>query len=463
MKAEFEEHGYYVLRGLLTQAEVDRLAGPICDAFVAGTKDSATPADIQYPQGGVYSMGPRILEAHPEIVEVSLAHPAIVGAVEALFGEPATLAQYWSIMRPPGAEVGDEPFVHGSLAHMDYKPWRCVGSFVKWVFAIIPFVDYTESAGPLCVSPGSHSKSRVLPSDGRVHQVDAAQVPAAAETGLVDPELRKGDVVLMHGFTWHEPRPNCGDTDRCGLYMKFHAKSSPPACGPWIYPTAVHDRLSDSMQHLVPYHRGDGQYAAMRENPVDGVDEARLLVEDSGGRVLVLGDGEDGWALPRYVLDESDSGHILDCCNVMGPVLTRARRQLGLALPWLSWIADQTDSAPEGRAGEWRSRIYGHRLADAEPELECSTVHQWMTAEALDAAIAAGQLACGEAAKKWLHMWQAEEDEDGRRVARSYGFPLSDQQYYKYNSVGNPPGHYRIGVFDSDGRPPAPPPKVDAT
>ena len=68
-----------------------------------------------------------------------------------------------------------------------------------------------------------------------------------------------------------------------------------------------------------------------------------------------------------------------------------------------------------------------------------------------------------EAAKKWLHMWQAEEDEDGRRVARSYGFPLSDQQYYKYNSVGNPPGHYRIGVFDSDGRPPAPPPKVDAT
>ena len=48
-------------------------------------------------------MGPRVLEHSPEIADCSFAHPKIVAAIESLFGEPATLAQYWSIMRPPGA------------------------------------------------------------------------------------------------------------------------------------------------------------------------------------------------------------------------------------------------------------------------------------------------------------------------------------------------------------------------
>ena len=59
----------------------------------------------------------------------------------------------------------------------DYKPWRTVGSFVKWMFCIIPFVDYTPEAGPCAAVPGSYHKTTILPSDGRVHQVDAGQVP----------------------------------------------------------------------------------------------------------------------------------------------------------------------------------------------------------------------------------------------------------------------------------------------
>ena len=122
--------------------------------------------------------------------------------------------------------------------------------------------------------------------------------------------------------------------------MKFHAKSSPPACGPTIYPSAVHDFLRGEAKHLVPYHRGDGQYAALRDGPVGGVDEARLLIEDGEGRVLVLGDGADGWALPRFAAAKDESAGILDVCNVMGSVLIQARQQLGLRLPWLSWLLD---------------------------------------------------------------------------------------------------------------------------
>ena len=464
MQTEFDNTGYHVLRGVLTEAEVDRLAGPIRAAFVAGEYDGYKK-DAAYPLPGIYSMGPRILQHHPEIADVSLAHPAIVGAIEELFGEPATLAQYWSIMRPPGAGVGDEPFVKGSGAHFDYKPWRCVGSFVKWMFAVIPFVDYTKSAGPLAVAPGSHRKTKVLPSDGRVHQVDAAQVPLATEINFLDPELKKGDVVLMHGFAFHEARPNYGDSDRCGLYMKFHAKSSPPACGPTIYPTEVHNFLRPEAKHLVPYHRGDGKHAALRDTPVGGVDEARLLIEDSEGNVLVLRDGADGWALPKYAAAEDESASILDLCNVMGSVLTQARAQLGLPLPWLSWLLDLPSAASNGESGEWCCRVYGHHLPNTAPELVghngATPEHRWMSAANLDEAVAAGQLDCGEEVPKWLRMWQEEKDEDGRAVTRSFGLPTTDVQYYSYNRGNNPQGHYRIGMFDSEGRPTPPPAKLE--
>ena len=463
MGTGFDDTGYRVLRGALTEAEVDRLAGPIRAAFAAGEYDGFRQK-AAYPSPGVYSMGPRILEKHPEIAGVSLAHPAIVAAVEDLFGEPAALAQYWSIMRPPGAGVGDEPFVNGSGAHYDYKPWRCVGSFVKWMFAVVPFVDYTEAAGPLAVSPGSHLRTKVLPSDGRVHPVDAAQVPSPAEIPFDDPSLKKGDAILMNGFAWHEARPNFGDTDRCGLYMKFHARSSPPACGPTIYPSQVHDFLPPEARHLVPWHRGDGKYAAIRRGPVGGVDEARLLIEDSEGRVLVLGDGADGWGLPRFAAAEDESAGILDVCNVMGSVLEQAGEQLGLRLPWLSWLLDLPGSSPEG--GEWRCRVYGHRLADAAPGIVSGDGrrpgHRWMSAAELEEAGAEGRLKCGGQERRWLRMWQEEEDEEGRPVTRSFGVPSTHVKYFSYNRGGNPQGNYRVGVFDSEGRPAPPQPQLEA-
>ena len=80
MREEFEENGYYVLRGVLTEQEVDRLARPIRKGFDSGDYDSHRGEGV-YPEPGVYSMGPRVLEADPEIAEVSLAHPRIVAAI----------------------------------------------------------------------------------------------------------------------------------------------------------------------------------------------------------------------------------------------------------------------------------------------------------------------------------------------------------------------------------------------
>ena len=323
--------------------------------------------------------------------------------------------------------------------------------------AVIPFVDYTETAGPLTVSPGSHLKTNVLPSDGRVHAVDASRVPGANKITLGDPSLKKGDVVLMNGFLWHEPLPNYGNSDRCGLYMKFHAKSSPPACGPTIYPSSVHDILPDDAKHLVPYHRGAGQYAAVRDGAVGGVDEAQLVIEDSNEKLLVLGNETDGWQLPRFPAAEDETAGILDVCNVMGSVISQAREQLGVKLPWLSWLVDLTNENPDSESEEWRCRIYGHRLQTAALTItandDATGQPRWMSADELEAAHSADLLKSGSDILKWLRMWQNEEDEDGRPVTRSFGVPSTDVQYFTYNINGNTEGTYRVGVFDENGQP----------
>ena len=448
VQTEFERDGYFVLRGALTEAEVDRLATPIRSAFAKGEYDGHDP-EKAYPTPGIYSMGPAILGQHPEIASSSLAHPSIVNAIEELFGEPAVLAQYWSIMRPPGAGVGENPYVPGEGAHFDYKPWRCVGSFVKWMFAVIPFVDYTPEAGPLCVAPGSYHKTKVLSSDGRVHPVDAAQVPPPAEIELVDPSLVKGDVVLMHGFCWHEARPNYGTTDRSGLYMKFHAVSSPPACGPWIYPSAVHDALSPEMKHLVPYHRADGQVASVRGKPVGGIDEAQVVIEDAAGHILLVGDDDGGWTLPRCTAAEDAEAGILDTCNVMGSVMASVEKDLGLQLPWLSWLLDLPEETPDGTT---RCRVYGHRLLETTPDV-ATQQGRWMSLAEVESA----SITSRDAIARWVRMWQQQEDEHGRPVTRSFGVPSTHVRHFRYNFRGNPPGTYRVGEFGEDGLPiPAP-------
>lgn len=142
---DFHDTGILILRGCLSPTELDQLAGPQRLAYQNldyDGRDQLASKDTVYPAPGIYSMGPKILESVPETGAVSCGHPKIVATIEALFGEPAVLAQYWSIMRPPGAGVpNNAEWVPGRAAHYDYKPWRCVGSFTKWMFAVIPFVD----------------------------------------------------------------------------------------------------------------------------------------------------------------------------------------------------------------------------------------------------------------------------------------------------------------------------------
>lgn len=215
----------------------------------------------------------------------------------------------------------------------DYKPWRPVGSFLDWCFAVIPLVDYTPETGPLLAAPGSHKLTTVLPSDGRVHAVAAARVPSTP-VPLTDPRLKRGDVFIFHMFCWHEAHgTNTSSVDRTGLYIKFHAKHAPPAAGPMVFPSAGHDALAAAglpePRNPIAHHRNDGRYWG--RSSADGVhltiDSVQLLLEDRHGRFLIVFDPTNNrWGLPETEAREDpgagndwDSGNHIGCMTVHNP------------------------------------------------------------------------------------------------------------------------------------------------
>ena len=101
METGFDDTGIRILRGALTEAEIDRLAAPIRAAFSAGDYDGFNK-DSAYPLPGVYSMGPgnvplletlrRIGRARDNILRcydswtTEQAHQTAVTSMKHLFG-----------------------------------------------------------------------------------------------------------------------------------------------------------------------------------------------------------------------------------------------------------------------------------------------------------------------------------------------------------------------------------------
>ena len=137
----FEREGVVVLRSFFSEAELTSIAHPIAE--LQGAPGSPLLAGgngtkFNYPdfQG---------LRQLPGLATASCDHPRVIGAVERALGDDAELSQFGALTWAPDAG--------GVGLHFDYKPFRVVGSFLDWMFCIIPLTDYDEHDGPLLVCP----------------------------------------------------------------------------------------------------------------------------------------------------------------------------------------------------------------------------------------------------------------------------------------------------------------------
>lgn len=329
--SDYRRDGFLVLRGAVPEADIVRLeAGLERNPPLDGTLDNAS----RYPEPGRYTLALNSLK-DPDLGFI-VEHPTITGAAADLLGDDPRLTAFVLYDRTPGGP--------GIPAHNDYKRWRPVGSSMNWLFTIIPFCDYDGAAGQLFVAPGSHHLERVHPGPERPLCVDPPVVPS--DDDFVDPELKRGDLLVMNMHLWHKAAPNISEHHRAGAFNKYAAASAPPATGYFLYDDDVHDVLSPEGRSVLAVHSdkplGTTRLVLMREH-------------DDDTQILMVDDGDGNWSLPggptwvEQAIPDWDRG------NVIASLQGHLRERIRIETPWVSYIGDYDE-------GDHLCRVYGYTL-----------------------------------------------------------------------------------------------------
>ncbi len=382
--ADYHRDGFLVLRGALSDDEIVRAEhGFARNPPLDGTLDRALGnAGPTYPEPGRYTLALNCLK-DPDLAFLA-AHPGITGPAADVLGSDPRLSAYVIYDRTPGGA--------GIPPHNDYKRWRPVGSSMNWAFTIVPFCDFDAAAGRLFVAPGSHRLDRVSAGPTRPLEVAPPATPDA--DAYVDPELRRGDVLVMNMHAWHWAEPNTSDHHRVGAFNKYAAVDAPPATGYFLYDDEVHAALGTEGDRLLAVHSdkplGTTRLVLTRQG--DAGPEV-FLIENDRGRLALPG----GPTFVERAIPDWDQG------NVIAALQTALRETIRIETPWVSWVGD-FDEGPHlcrtyaydlsglgfpvpYRSGRWLTRA---QLADSLDHLrfgyELDALDRW-----LDPAITRGK------------------------------------------------------------------------
>jgi hypothetical protein len=395
----YHEHGFVILRQVFTTEETESIGSAI--------RNSVERTDVEvrkkvYPEPATtfHVDGRYLLEPG---LSYMATHPLVVGGAEILLDSPVALSASVAYLKTPGAK-GTSPDYEGShpTAHQDYKTYQQAGSSVNWLFAIAPMVDLVDEIGPLSVSPASFKFTRKK-RDGRVWRVERSRADAIAP--MQDAKLRRGDLLFMNMLTWHHAGPNRTDRDRYGIYYKYRARNAPAASGPELYSEEAHRTIVYEGHSLLPHYGTE-------------LRSGRVLVEQSD-EFLLLDEG-DGWTLPGGSVATRDEGSGLSNC--IGALQETCRAQLGLDLPWMSYIGDFATA-------DGLCRVYAHQSSGGlDLAFTANRRFRWCRAEELEQLATQGELRGGYEAEAVRAVARSRLRSGDRRIRTSSGRPERKKQ-----------------------------------
>ena len=359
----FHEDGYFVVRDAVSTSACEQLRQALLERARQNRCTVSVPRDKTFPEPAKYTLAANDW-AQPDLAFIA-EHPAILDAVEAVLGNAPVLTAYVAYIRPPGDT--------GSPAHCDHKRWRPVGSSLNWCFAIVALMDFTADVGALMVCPGSHKL--IQPKRIAGERTLSVSAPDQSQLGpFVNAGLRQGDLLLMHGNTWHEAPPNLSDDFRVGIFNKYAARDAPPAAGYFMWNRAVYDCLGS---------RGKDALAVHSDRTLGA---SRLVLERAGKdepEVLLVGDDAGGWSLPGGRIDEQRNRALevgfdgaWDTGNLIGALEDLCDEQLGWTPSWMSYLADHEED-------RILCRVYASTLADTSAERAFPANTGWFSLSSL--------------------------------------------------------------------------------
>jgi hypothetical protein len=228
----YAEHGWYLSKKLLTDAEVDALV-EATERFYAGERDRRLPLRpprLAYwePQDGPVQRHNDYIHYESDAVARILRKP-LIGAVAARLAEADEIRVFQStlIYKPPRP---DEP---SNIVpwHFDRHYWQSCSS-ERMLTAFIPFHDCDERMGTITMVDGSHQWKETAGNDNTSRHFaerdrdDLERLLAEnaaynnAEVVKVAMNIPKGHMSFHHCRTYHGSGANRGDRPRRAI--SFH-------------------------------------------------------------------------------------------------------------------------------------------------------------------------------------------------------------------------------------------------
>jgi ectoine hydroxylase-related dioxygenase (phytanoyl-CoA dioxygenase family) len=244
----YAEHGWYLTRKLLTDAEVDELVAA-SEAFYAGHRDRTLP--LRPPRLAYWEPVHGTVQRHNDYIHYEseaigrILRKPLIGAVAARLAQAEQMRVFQAtlIYKPPrpGEPTNLVPW------HFDKHYWATSTS-ERMLTAFIPFHDCGEEMGTITMVDGSH-RWREIGADDSVTSHFADRDPDALEQLLqrnaafngvavrkVPMVIPKGHMSFHHCRTYHGSGANVSGVPRRAISL----------------------HLQDGANAYRPFHRSDG-------------------------------------------------------------------------------------------------------------------------------------------------------------------------------------------------------------
>lgn len=228
-KAEYDQLGFWIERGLIPAAEIDRINDTFMTMHAAGGVKGfyePQPEGVNdgfhhsFRKGDPLAHYPRVMHPHrfmPMAMDY-LLDPRIENVLEALLGEPALAAQTMFYFKPPQARG---QAWHQDNFYLQVKPGSCIAAWIACdrcdeANGALQVVTRTHRMDVVCPTTAADPNvsftkelvtvEQILQTKGVSYGQDAT--PAPKELDVAHPILEPGDVLFFNGSVVHGSGPN---------------------------------------------------------------------------------------------------------------------------------------------------------------------------------------------------------------------------------------------------------------
>ncbi len=199
--AHLDEYGYVVLKEAMSPEQANTLRER--SAELAATEKAAGGEHV-YFDGRAQRVWNLVNKGR--IYEEMIQLPQVLALQEHLLGDDCVLSSFTVNLIGPGATAGG--------LHVDFPIGRYPQPSSPFAFCantIYVLDDFTPENGATRVVPGSYKRGRS--PDPEVEYEDVIQL-----------DVRKGDIVIIHGATWHSSGANRTERERM-ILLGFFCRS----------------------------------------------------------------------------------------------------------------------------------------------------------------------------------------------------------------------------------------------